>query len=142
MTEPHYNPADVIAAADRLDVSMSELKDEIREQHVYGRRNRHLIWGLAASICLDLALSICLLLVFLRVDTTADLAAQNQQTQRTTCESGNQTRAASRDLWNYILDGVQREPKNQTPEIHSKIVEIRTYMQHAYADRDCSAIGE
>jgi hypothetical protein len=142
MTEPYYNPADVLAAANRLDESMVGLKDEIRYLRKYGRRNRHLIWGLAASIVFDVALSVLLFFVFVVAGNARDSADRNRQTQIATCESGNQARQVSSNLWSYVLDQAAKNPENQTEARRRQIADFRAYMLNAYATRDCSQIGK
>lgn len=142
MSEPLYNPADVVAAANRLDASMTELKAEIRDLHVYGRRNRHLIWGLAASLVFDLLLSVALFLTFILAGNAQDAAERNRQTQVASCESSNAARQVSANLWTYVLDTAAKEPENQTDARRKQIADFREYMATSYAPRDCSKIGK
>ncbi|MET9262422.1 hypothetical protein [Amycolatopsis sp. NPDC004079] len=139
MTEPQ-NPA--IAAASRLQESVVDLKEEISGLRTYGRRNRHLIVGLAISLALDVLLTIGVIIAAVTANRAGDLAAANRQTQIDTCTASNDTRNASRNLWNYVLDTVAKSPENATAERKQHIAEFRTYMQTAYADRDCSQIGK
>lgn len=139
MTEPQNR---AIAAAGRLQESVVELKDELSSLREYGRRNRHLIVGLAISLALDVLLTVAVIIAAITANKAGDLAAANRQTQVDTCTAGNQTRQASRSLWNYVLDTVDKNPQNQTPERQRQIAEFRTYMENAYADRDCSRIGK
>ncbi|MBB1153532.1 hypothetical protein [Amycolatopsis dendrobii] len=138
MTDPR-NPA--IAAAERLQESVVDLKEEIRGLRSYGERNRHLIVGLAVSLVLDVLLTIGVIIAAVTANHAGDLAAANRQNQLDTCTSTNQTRQASRNLWNYVLDQAAKDAEGQTPERRRQIAEFRTYMQSAYADRDCSKIG-
>lgn len=142
MTEPLHNPADTLEAARRLELGMAALKDEIRDQHVYGRRNRHLIWGLAISLVFDVLLSVALFVTFVAVGNAQNAADRNRQTQIATCESGNQFRQVSSNLWTYILDTAAKNPENQTEARRKQIADFRTYMLSAYAARDCSQIGK
>lgn len=141
MSESFYDPAEVLAAANRLDATMGGLKSEIRELHVYGRRNRHLIWGLAVSLVFDVLLSVALFITFITAGNAQDTADRNRQAQVSSCESGNQTRQASVSLWTYILDTVEKSPQNQTEERRKQIADFRHYMLDAYASRDCSKVG-
>lgn len=149
MNAPFYNPAEMLEAARRLEATMGELKEEIREQHVYGRRNRHLIRGLWVSLAFDVLLSVALFIVFVlagnaqdRAGNAQDTADRNRQTQIATCESGNQFRQVSSNLWLYILDTASKNPENQTEERRKQISDFRAYMLNAYAPRDCSQIGK
>lgn len=142
MSEPLYDPAETLEAARRLEIVMAELKDELREQHVYGRRNRHLIWGLAASLLFDLMLSVALFFTFIVAGNARDAADQNRQTQIASCESGNAARQVSANLWTYVLDTASKNPENQAEARRKQIADFRQYMATSYAPRDCSQIGK
>lgn len=139
MTDPQ-NPA--IAAATRLQESVVDLKQEIVGLQQYGQRNRHLIVGLAISLALDVLLTIGVIIAAITANNAGAVADANRQNQFDTCNASNQTRQASRNLWNYVLDTVEKNPQNQTPDRQKQIAEFRAYMQDAYADRDCSHIGK
>lgn len=140
MTEPcNEDRARVFAAADRLQDSMTDLRAEITTLRTYGQRNRRYILGLVVSLALDLALSIVVAVFAVQANEASSLANQNRQAQRTACEAGNQARGVSVQLWNYVLDATSREPQNETPERKALIAKFRTYMESAYAQRDCSA---
>ena len=94
---------------------------------------------LVVSLALDVALSIVVAVFAVQASEASSLANQNRQAQRTTCEAGNQARAVSIQLWNYVLDATKDDPRNQTPERKALIAKFRTYMESAYAQRDCNA---
>lgn len=142
MNEPVYNPADVLAAANHLDESMIGLTGEIHYLRTYGRRNRHLIWGLAISLLFDLALSVLLFFVFVVAGNANEAAERNRQSQIASCEASNQSRQVSSNLWLYILDTASKNPENQTEAKRRQIADFRAYMLNAYAPRDCSQIGK
>jgi len=140
MTDPS-NDADVartFAAAERLQDSMTDLRAEITTLRRYGQHNRRYIWGLVVSLVLDLVLSIVVAVVAVQANEASSVANQSRQAQRTTCEAGNQARAVSVQLWNYVLDATKDDPRNQTPERKAQIAKFRTYMESAYAQRDCA----
>ena len=141
MTEPdRYDAA--IAATQRLEESVRGLKDEVVALRTYGRRNRHYIAAIAVSLVFDVALSIVVFVVAVQLVKTNDLATANLQTQIATCESSNESRQVSTNLWNYVLDTAGRNPDNQVGERKQQIEDFRAYMQRAYAPRDCSLIGK
>lgn len=139
MTEPQ-NPA--IAAAARLQESVVDLKDEIGGLRAYGRRNRRLIVGLGISLALDILLTVAVVIVAVTANNAGDAASANRQSQIDTCTSSNQTRAASRNLWNYVLDAAANDPETQTAARKQQLAQFRTYMETAYAQRDCTRIGK
>lgn len=139
MTDKPLTPQEqqALMAASRLQESMEDLRADLHAVETYGQRNRHYIVGLAISIGLDVALSIVVIVVALTVANTNTIANQNRETQKASCQSGNETRAASVQLWNYVLDTAERN----NPANKSKIEDFRAYMKKAYAPRDCSQIG-
>lgn len=77
------------------------------------------------------------IVVALAVSSTHTIANQNREAQRASCVSANDTRAASVQVWNYLLDS--SEQNNPTKKDH--IEQFRVYMHNAYAPRDCDHIG-
>lgn len=139
MTDPQHA---AIAAATRLNESVSELKEEIRNLQVYGRRNRHYIIGLGISLLFDLLLSVVVIIVAIQANNANDRANANYQYQVDTCNASNAARQTSRDLWNYVLDAASKNPANSTPERKKQIDDFRVYMENSYAPRDCSKVGK
>jgi hypothetical protein len=139
MTDPQHA---AIAAATRLNESVTELKEEIHSLQVYGRRNRHYIVGLGISLAFDLLLSVVVIVVAIQANAANDRANANHEYQVDTCNSSNAARQTSRDLWNYVLDAASKNPANETPERKKQISDFRAYMENSYAPRDCSKVGK
>jgi hypothetical protein len=141
MTEPCSGDerARVFAAAERLQDSMTDLRTDVSMLRTYGQHNRRYIWGLVVSLVLDLALSIVVAVFAVQASEASSVANQSRQAQRTTCEAANQARAVSVQLWSYVLDATSKEPQNQTPERKAQVAQFRTYMESAYAQRDCAS---
>jgi hypothetical protein len=139
MTDPQHA---AIAAATRLNESVTELKEEIHSLQVYGRRNRHYIIGLGISLAFDLLLSVVVIIVAVQANAANDRANANHEYQVDTCNSSNAARQTSRDLWNYVLDAASKNPANETPERKKQISDFRAYMENSYAPRDCSKVGK
>lgn len=138
---------DPLAAAASLEESMRELTSEMGSLREYGHQNRRLIWALAVSLAIDLVLSVVLGFVAVQASNASrqateatSAAAQNRQNALVTCQSGNEARQASRQLWTYVLDLSSQNP-NQTPAEAKQIVQFRAYIATVYADRDCSNLA-
>lgn len=140
MTEPSERNA-AIAAAVRLEGSVTELTEEIAALRVYSQRSRRFIWGLAISLILDVILSFVVVVVAIQAKDANTLAEANRQSQISTCEANNQSRQVAANLWNYVLDAAARTPENQTTERKQQLADFRAYMLSAYTPRDCSKIG-
>lgn len=140
MTEPSEHKA-AIFAADRLQGSVNGLKEEMAGLRSYGKRSRKIIWGLVASLILDVILSLVVVAVGIQVHEANTLAEANRNTQIATCESTNQSRQVAVNLWGYVLEAAAKNPENQTPERKKQVADFRAYMESAYAPRDCSQNG-
>jgi len=137
MTDDKYR--ETLNAAADLQESMVMLSGEIRALRTYGRRNRNYILALAVSLILDIALSIVVAFVAVTASEASNQADQNHRTQVATCESANQSRAVTVNLWNYVLDAAAKNDPN--PQKLKQINDFRAYMQNAYQQRDCSQVG-
>lgn len=141
MTHPEPDPRDTLRAAAALEGSMAGLRGEMAALRQRGKRNRNWIVGLAVSLTLDIILSVVVAVVAVQASQANDLAHQNRQSQVATCDAGNQARAVSVSLWNYVLDLSSKDPENQSPQRKQQIEQFRSYMQGAYAQRDCTQPG-
>lgn len=144
MTEPDRNA--VLEAAQRLEGSMVTLGGEIAGLRAYGERNRHLIWALAASLVLDLVLSVAVGFLAVqatntskRADEATSAAARNLQTQIATCRAGNEARAANRTLWEYLISVALAGPQQAAQA--QFIEQFRTYIGGVFAARNCDNPG-
>lgn len=127
-----------LAAALRLEQSMTGLTAELKELRTYGHRNRSLIWALALSLLLDVLLSVGLGVVAIQARDATSLAKRNVEAARVTCESGNEARRVSRQLWTYVLDLAATNP-DQTPAQRRQLAQIRSVLVTVYVDRDCTS---
>jgi hypothetical protein len=58
----------------------------------------------------------------------------------TNCENANETREASRTLWNFVLD-LSLARKDGSPERVAYLEEFRTWIGEVYAERDCEDLS-
>lgn len=145
MTE-HDDPtqADTLAAADRLSGSMQDLRSEMTYLRRYGHRSRILIWGLAVSLVLNLAVLAFVAIVAVQANDASSLGNQNKQSAFISCNAGNQARAVSAQLWTYVLGLTEQNAKEQgtlTSQAEKQIADFKTYISTAYAPRDCTPEG-
>jgi len=144
------DPDLAIQAADRLHGSVDGLREEIANLRVFGKRNRHLIWGLAVSLVLDVCLSGAVTILAVksaqaadRASETTSLATRNRDQQIVTCRAGNEARAAQVQLWTYVLDLVAQGPRPQQldPQQAQRLQQLRGYLSTGFTARDCDASG-
>jgi hypothetical protein len=59
----------------------------------------------------------------------------------TSCENANETREASRTLWNFVLDLSASSNKDATPEEIGYREEFRDWIAKVYEARDCQDLS-
>ena len=140
-TDPQTDP---LAAAARLEASMDNLAAEVSSQHVYGRENRKLIsrlrrlvWALIASAVLNLVVGGIAIYASLEARQATSQAERNRQNAIVSCEAGNESRRLGEQLWTYVLDLSEKNPK-LTAQQKKQIAAFRGYIKTVYAPRDCS----
>lgn len=138
---------DPIATADRLERSVRGLTEEMAALRHRGRRNQHMIWGLVASLALDVILSVGFGFVAIQASSASHRAseatsasAQNRLNALVSCQSSNEARRVSRQMWTYVLDIVSQNNPTPTPEEARQVRTFRAYLATIYADRDCSNV--
>src|SRR5881227_490674 len=128
---------DPLAAAARLEASMNNLATEVSRQDRYGHRNRQLIWGLVASVILNLVVGAIAISASLQAKEATSAAHRNAENARITCEASNEARRLNSQLWTYVLDLSSRNP-NLTAQQKKQIAAFRGYIATVYAPRDCN----
>lgn len=66
----------------------------------------------------------------------------NEANAVTSCENANETREASRTLWNFALDNAEANNPDAPPEVKRYLQEFRAYVDAVYAPRDCSDLSK
>jgi hypothetical protein len=67
---------------------------------------------------------------------------QNGKNLITNCENANESRAAARSLWGYVLDASAASNPDPTPAQKRRIADFRTYVNDVYADHDCDHLDQ
>jgi len=82
-----------------------------------------------------------LVAVSLAVAQRASLAAAKAaEAQRIICETGNQSRAAQRQLWGLVLELSAQARPHPTPEEQQRAARFRAYIDATFAPRDCGQL--
>lgn len=137
----------LVAQANDLARGVDQLSASVDALAVSQRRVKHLIAGIVAVLALVLALTVVVIFVAgdaqrasQRAEAANSLAEKNAQAQKVTCESGNEARRVSRQLWNYVLDLSTKNPDRPlTAEQARRVRTFRAYLVTVYADRDCES---
>jgi hypothetical protein len=143
MTDKDGRPHSVtITAAEDLTAAMDRLGIDIHGLDRAGKRNRRLIFAVAASVVLDVALTVVLGFTAIKANDAAVSAASatasnvvNEQATRIACVATNEARAASVQLWKAVVDAMAKA--DPSPGNDKVIAELRAYITVGFAPRDC-----
>lgn len=113
----------------------------------YGRHTRALIWALAASLFVDVCLTIGLGVAWARLDqtsaataslaiTTSSLAVANQAALVASCTNGNSVRLNDIVLWTHVLNIVA--PADRTAAQAKSTADLLNFVDETFAPRKCS----
>jgi hypothetical protein len=130
---------DALDAARRLADSLDGVRRELREVKEQGRRNRHLIWGLAVSLLLDVTLTVVVALVAVQAHSASSTASQAYASNQALCTATNTARVQQVELWTYLLN-LTKGP--ETPAEKKVIGEFTAYLHKVFAPRDCARLGK
>lgn len=119
---------EAVQAAQAMTAGMSALTEQVREFNEdsvrrdeelrrYGRRNRLMIWGSVIGWCLDIALTVALVVAFAGQSHTQATVADLHSSQLSGCRLGNQIRSAEarfeESLWGH-LGALSKPPPHAT----------------------------
>lgn len=143
MTEP-IPDREALETAKNLTGALKEIGGQVASLTVAVRRSRHLIIGLAISLCIDVALTIVVAVFAVQAhDANAsavaakDAAGVAAQDNKALCLSGNVARAQQIKPWE-ILISLGTPPKTAAQK--RLIDEFLADLKKIYAPRNCSHI--
>lgn len=70
------------------------------------------------------------------------LGRANAANAVTNCENANESRSASKGLWDYVLSLLEAGNPNPTPAQTEFVVDFRQYVGKVYQQHDCSDLGK
>jgi hypothetical protein len=124
-----------VERSDALDERIS-LSSDVDALTRYGHRNRTLIKWVAASLALDMVLSVALGYVAIRAQQVANQADSIAQSQYNSCLAGNEYRKGQLQLWHYVLD-LNSTSSNMTELQKQQAGQFRRYVDQQFALRPC-----
>lgn len=65
----------------------------------------------------------------------------NTENAITSCENANETREASRSLWNFVLDLSSARDEDATPQEVAARKKFRDWVDAVYRERDCADLS-
>lgn len=135
--------AEVMERNEKLREDVQALTASVDRLDRYGKVNRKLIATLAVLLVLLFADATLTGWTAHKANEAADKAATVQQYQRDTCLSGNEARAAQRQLWGYVIDqSLELNKDTITRKERRTLDALRAKVNSAFADRDCSKVTE
>jgi hypothetical protein len=139
------SPPGAVAAAVRLAGAVEALGGKVEGLAAYGKKNRHLIWGLVVSLVVDLALTVVVAVFAVQAhdaNTSAQaaraVAAVAQANNRNLCLSGNASRAQQHGLWLYLFQ-LAGPPK--TAQGAKLTGQFKAHLDVVFAPRDCAHVN-
>lgn len=122
-----------LAAKLELSERQAEITGELAERNA--RTNRWLTGAIGLLVAVVIGAGFV-------VAELRDLAQDNRAAATTGCENANESRAAQRALWDYIIDvSVQSNP--EAPDVVTEFyVDLRTYVHAVFGDRDCADLNQ
>lgn len=138
MPEKGTQPGDPLATAQALTTSLNTMTARLEAVNRYGRRNRHMIYGLVASLLLDAILTVVIAIVAVEANRANDRAAQVHNQQVATCLSTNEGRKLNVQLWDYVLSIPPSQPRSDAQT--KRIADFKVFLHKTFAPRDCSKI--
>jgi hypothetical protein len=132
----------VVATAKGLTEALGRMTAELRQVQAYGRRSRRIIVALAASLVLDIAVTITVAVFAGQVSRATDQASATltelHKTQISACRLGNQSREQQIALWQHIAT-VGTTSKTPAKARHRDAA-LLAYIRRIFGARNCPAI--
>jgi hypothetical protein len=129
---------DPVATAQALTASLNGLRAGLDEANRFGRRNRHMIWWLIASLVLAAVALVAVGAVAIQAHDATSAAARVHDQQVATCRAGNDARRAQIQLWDYLLSVPPPSPPPE--EQRKRLDQFRGFVHQVFAPRDCSRV--
>lgn len=138
------------AGGGTLPAALKDVRDELRRLNADGRRSRHLIWWLAVSLALDIALTVVVAVLAVEAHDAAataqgarQYAAAVHSSQIGACRIGNTLRAKEVQLWSHLASLSSPPPhstKAQRAVQARRIAALLAYVRRTFVQLDCQAI--
>lgn len=131
----------ILAANADLADAVKGLSTQVEKLAGEGTRTRRGLYGSFVGIVIMVALFVWSLFIYKHADDAQTTADHVQDYQVVTCASGNDFRAAERDLWNFILKLTAANPK-QTAAEKAQAAKFKAYVEAKFAARDCTQVAK
>jgi hypothetical protein len=136
---------EALDTAKGLTDALKGVRDELQRLNERVSRSRHMIFALALSLCVDVALTVILGLVAVQAHDASNQAASATSQARhayasnfALCQASNTSRRQTIGVWDTLL-GDLGKPKTQAARVFEQ--SFKAYLARTYAPRDCKSLG-
>lgn len=129
--------SDILKRSEALDERLKggDVEQGLNDLSKYGRKSRHYIRLLTATLILDIFLTAGLIAFGLHSNSTHNSVVAG-------CRSGNEFRTNQKQLWNYILAIPSDRPltSEQQAKRDRQITNFKVFLDKTFKLRDCSKL--
>jgi hypothetical protein len=124
--------------------ALGAVREELSRLNAYGRRNRRLIIALAVSLCLDVLLTVAVIVGGVALAGNKATIGEIHQTQVNACQTGNRLRDEQRRLWEHVV-AISKPPRGALTPAQARERERTTsaflaYVRRVLPDLDCQVL--
>lgn len=127
----------LIAALGGTKAALDQVRDELAVEKKRGKTMRRVVWGMVATLVIDAALTVPLVLAFNWASSADDKASRAHDQQVSTCISTNAARENNRQLWDELFK-LSAGPRTEAQEL--QLTKFKAVVAKTFAPRDCSKI--
>jgi hypothetical protein len=133
------------AMTGQLEAVRTGSEDRDKALAASGRRTRRIIIGTAASVVLDIALTVLVTIVAVQASSASSSAAQTRNASVVSCQASNVTRAQEVGLWTHLVSVSEAGPHPgqtaaQLKRNEQALAAFLKYVGTVFAPRDCQQI--
>jgi hypothetical protein len=132
--------SEALSIAKELRELIKAILEKLTDAVKYGRRTRLMSWLLAASVVLDVGLSV--LTVHLYIGQ-AQVSRDIHRSQVRACAIGNDFRTRQRQLWDHVIAVSVPPPGETAAQRHVRLARLaafRVYIGRQFHPVDCAAL--
>jgi hypothetical protein len=135
-----------MATAERLSTRLEGVRAELEQVNRYGRRSRHIIWGLSISLVVDILLTVLISVVAVQANNASNTAGNAFASNQALCKATNTSRHQQVALWTYLIDlSLSSNPKPRTAKqkaaqarSEALLAKFERHLRAVFAPRNCA----
>lgn len=123
-----------------LQVSIQGLTLAFGNVNAFAARTRLILISVIVALTVAVFGGGAAVFAFVRADKAEERSELNSKYLIENCRSANESRAAQRELWDYVI--VLSSQDKQTKTEAANLVKFKAFVTKTFADRDCSKVVE